>query len=155
MIKSRLLSFFAKNRTNARPEGRFPQHILFYRDGVSESQYGMVKLEELQRIRDGCVEAFRQQGQNIENIPKITLLVVGKRHHARFYPKSPAVPGQNTPSGLVVDTVVVNPTYADFYLQSHDSPIGTAKSAHYVVIENESGYTLDALEEVVSFIFLP
>lgn len=39
---------------NTQGMDRLPQNILFYRDGVSESQFGMVAYEEKKQIREGC-----------------------------------------------------------------------------------------------------
>ncbi len=126
----------------------WPNHILFYWDGVSESQYGMVVTKELQQIKDAIDDIKKTApGQSINT--KVTLVVVGKRHHARFYPlKSPA-DNWNLNPGLVVDTDVVLARTFNFYLQSHDSPLGTARSGHYVVLANESGYTADDLQKAV------
>lgn len=144
---------------------KIPEHILFYRDGVSKSQYGMVYLEELPLIRDGCKYAIDELKLPADTPhPKITLLVVGKRHHTRFLPyfddkqqKMPQgwFPGnkkldKNLPPGLIIDHTVVNAHQFSFYLQSHDSPQGTARSGHYVVIINESNYSVEKLQEVVS-----
>ena len=146
MIEERVWAYFQNMR-------QLPQHILFYRDGVSESQFGMVSLEELPLIRRGCNNAGARANAGANWSPRITLLVVGKRHHTRFYPINPdrpEQPGANLSSGLVVDRVVTSPWRADFYLQSHDSALGSAKSAHYIVIENESNYFMDELQELVS-----
>lgn len=149
MIKERLV-FYAKSNW------KIPEHILFHRDGVSESQYGMVKVNELRLINEGCRKAREELAVagNKQNLPQITLLVVGKRHHTRFFnlnpPRPPPKPKTaNPPSGLVVDTEVVDPTCANFYLQSHDSPLGIVRPAHYVVIENKSAYSMVALQELV------
>lgn len=123
-----------------------PEHILFFRDGVSDSQFGMVLLEELPQIHAAIKLAQDESGCAIT--PLVTLVVVGKRHHIRFY-KTPAS-DQNLPAGLIVDQTIVAPDQFSFYLQSHDSPIGTARSGHYVVIRNESKYTLEKLQEIVS-----
>ncbi|TVY81280.1 putative protein tag-76 [Lachnellula suecica] len=142
MIEERLEVFFAHN-------GKLPNEILFYRDGVSESQYGMVYLDELPKVKAGCL-AIGEKRQIPGYDPKITMLVVGKRHHTRFYPKdSPKDKvGKNLNPGLVIDHTIVTPQYDNFYLQSHDSPEGTARSGHYVVISNDSGYTPEKLQEV-------
>lgn len=51
---------------------------------------------------------------------KITVVVVGKRHHVRFFPNSnDADRSGNCPAGTVVDKDIVHPTEFDFYLQSH------------------------------------
>ncbi len=79
MICERLTAYYPKNNN------KLPSHILFYRDGVSESQYGMVKDEELPQIRDGFLRAAEDLRIKENKLPQITLIVVGKRHHARFY----------------------------------------------------------------------
>ena len=113
----------------------------------------MVKLRELPLIHQGCKAAGRAFGRGPDWLPHITLIVVGKRHHARFYSDQPEPPRRaeaNLFSGLVVDRVVTSPGKADFYLQSHDSALGTARSAHYIVIENGSNYNMDEIQELVS-----
>lgn len=135
-MKERLQVYIGKNREP-------PQHILFYRDGVSESQFGKIRGTELSQIVEACQEVACR-GQRAQ----ITLVVVGKRHHTRFYP-SPS-DWQNIRSGLLVDETVVAPKQFNFYLQAHDSPIGTARNAHYVVLENESQYNADELQLIVS-----
>lgn len=57
-----------------------PENILIYRDGVSESQYEAVLREELEQLRNTC-GVFYSGRKN----PKITLIIVGKRHHTRFF----------------------------------------------------------------------
>lgn len=145
MIEERLLAFQQNT-------GKLPDHILFYRDGVSESQFGMVTLEELPLIEAGCHAA----GARLRSrtwFPGITLLVVGKRHHTRFYPKKPGQQKmENFQAGLVVDTEVVSPDENDFYLQSHDSALGTARSAHYIVLYNSSDYSMTEIQELVCHI---
>lgn len=96
----------------------------------------------------------------IEYAPNITLLVVGKRHHVRFFPvNGPRYPAEakkmkeNLYSGLVVDTTVTSPMGCDFYLQSHNSALGTARSAHYIVLLNESKYFMEQLQELVRYIY--
>lgn len=144
MIEERLEAYYEQ-------EGCVPSHILFYRDGVSESQFGMVKQKEIPLIRSGCIR-WGKTKKKLNWTPKITLLVVGKRHHVRFFPPKPGTTKQdkNFQSGLVVDTVITSPYKCDFYLQGHDCALGTARTAHYIVLENESCYTMDKLEELVS-----
>ncbi|KAF8852748.1 stem cell self-renewal protein Piwi [Acephala macrosclerotiorum] len=157
MMEERILAYRANmiswNSTHAtQPLPELPQHILFYRDGVSESQFGMVKEKELPLIKNGCRTAGQIAGMGPDWSPSITLLVVGKRHHTRFFLPNPADRGNgaNLQSGLVVDTVVNSPHGTDFYLQSHDCFLGTARSAHYIVLENESNYTMDELQETTN-----
>lgn len=60
--------------------GFFPEKLLIYRDGVSDGQYQMVLDEELPNLRGACRFIYGEQ-----QLPRITLIVVGKRHHTRFY----------------------------------------------------------------------
>jgi hypothetical protein len=107
-------------------------------------------------VRAACLAFGLEKGQETPYKPKITMLVVGKRHHTRFYLKIDLPAGAkntNLNAGLIIDHTVVNPQYDNFYLQSHDSPEGTARSGDYVVIVNESGYTPELLHNTVSFSF--
>jgi eukaryotic translation initiation factor 2C len=52
-----------------------PARLIFYRDGVSEGQFAHVLEQELPMIKAACAEAKIN--------PKITLIIVGKRHHIR------------------------------------------------------------------------
>jgi eukaryotic translation initiation factor 2C len=56
-----------------------PQRILFYRDGISESQFYDVATAELTAIRAACERL--QAGYR----PTITYVAVQKRHHARVF----------------------------------------------------------------------
>lgn len=75
--------------------GFLPDSILFYRDGVSESQYGMVLHEEKPQILQSCKNILKFYKNTTPAMllatakwtPKLTLVVVTKRHHARFYPQ--------------------------------------------------------------------
>ncbi|TGO08681.1 hypothetical protein BTUL_0196g00050 [Botrytis tulipae] len=139
MLKERLELYQKKN------QGKRPLNILFYRDGVSESQFGMVLTQELPQIEKACKEFTENQGK--PNI-RITLLVVTKRHHTRFFPPKLNKSTKNISGGLVVDKHIMNPNQMSFFLQSHDSPLGTARSAHYTVIANQCELTLEQLEQV-------
>ena len=59
---------------------KYPEKLLIYRDGVSEGQYEMVLDEELPKLRAACRDVY-EEGK----LPRITLIIVGKRHHTRFY----------------------------------------------------------------------
>jgi eukaryotic translation initiation factor 2C len=85
---------------------------------------------------DACVE--------LKINPKITIIVVAKRHHVRFFP-SGSGPGEqdksgNCLAGTVVDQVVAHPTEFDWYLQSHGGLLGTSRPAHYNVLYDENDF---------------
>ena len=75
--------------------------------------------------------------------PTITLIIVGKRHHVRFFPRNDNEGDRsgNCPAGTVVDSGVVNPVEFDFYLQSHGGLLGTSRPAHYNVLLDENKFT--------------
>ncbi|KAF7867569.1 uncharacterized protein EAF02_009760 [Botrytis sinoallii] len=165
MIKERLLAW-AERALKGIKRGHggiypriIPDHILFYRDGVSESQFGIVRHHEKQQIFDGCSDAYMELKLNLKGKklpgalqklakdetwkPKLTLIVAIKRHHARFYPLTLVDGDPNLGAGTIVDSVVVTPNHFSFYLQSHCSPLGTAKSTQYVMIYDDLNYKKD------------
>jgi hypothetical protein len=75
--------------------------------------------------------------------PAITLIIVGKRHHVRFFPRSENEGDRsgNCVAGTVVDSDVVNPVEFDFYLLSHGGILGTSRPAHYNVLIDENKFT--------------
>ncbi|KAG8686518.1 hypothetical protein FRC08_012472, partial [Ceratobasidium sp. 394] len=116
-----------------------PKRIIYYRDGVSEGQFQQVLDSELPGIKAACAR------HKIN--PLITVVVVGKRHHVRFFPThGQADRSGNCPAGTVVDDVVGHPTEFDFYLQSHGGLLGTSRSAHYSVLHDENNFTPDSLQ---------
>ncbi|KIP10717.1 hypothetical protein PHLGIDRAFT_125407 [Phlebiopsis gigantea 11061_1 CR5-6] len=122
-----------------------PKRIIFFRDGVSEGQFKQVLEIELPRIKKACVAM---------GIPKvaITVIVVGKRHHVRFFPVNPQNLNEadrksgNCKAGTVVDRDIVHPVELDFYLQSHAGLLGTSRPAHYNVLYDDNNFTADALQ---------
>ncbi|KAG0050114.1 Protein argonaute 12, partial [Gryganskiella cystojenkinii] len=124
--------------------GSKPERILFYRDGVSEGQFSEVMQTEVPALK----EAFKilERGYN----PKLTFVVVQKRHHARFFPKrrDEADRSGNCQPGTVVDSGIVHPFEFDFYLQSHAGLLGTSRPAHYHVLKDENNFKADELQEI-------
>ena len=138
--KPRLITMFrellevwqAKNR-------KYPENIIVYRDGVSEGQYNAVIEQELAVLREACSSCHTRN-------PRLTLIVVAKRHHTRFYPteRDYADSTNNAKCGTVVDRGITQAQTWDFFLQSHsvikggtNKPSGTARPAHYVVLHDE------------------
>lgn len=115
-----------------------PENILVYRDGVSEGQYQLVLNEEVPLLRRACQEMYPPADQN-KGLPRLTVVVVGKRHHTRFYAsrKEDADRSSNPKPGTVVDRGVTEARNWDFFLQSHAAIQGTARPAHYFVLLDE------------------
>ncbi|KAJ3740285.1 Piwi domain-containing protein [Lentinula detonsa] len=110
------------------------RRIFFFRDGVSEGEFETVREHELNALKKLLVRIYGKDR------PRITFIVVGKRHHFRFFPKqgASADASGNCPSGFVVDRGIEHPVYSDFYLQSQPGLKGTSIPAHYTVIEDEN-----------------
>ncbi|KAF8188322.1 argonaute-like protein [Pholiota molesta] len=124
-------SFGAKNRSA-------PKNIIFFRDGVSEGEYERVSQAEIQAIRDACTDVWAKR-KITDPLPLLTFIVVGKRHHAVFFPMTPQEGDRigNLFPGSVIDTGITHPGPANFYLQSHAAIQGTSRSSHYIVLEDE------------------
>jgi eukaryotic translation initiation factor 2C len=117
-----------------------PKRLIFYRDGVSEGQFKHVLDLELPMIKAACKEL------NIN--PKITLIIVGKRHHNQLFPPSNVADKKtgNSPAGTVIDTGIAHPTDFDFILQSHAGILGTSRPAHYTVLYDDFGFNADSIQ---------
>ncbi|KAA1473082.1 Piwi-domain-containing protein [Dentipellis sp. KUC8613] len=109
--------FYLKNK----PMYKF--RIVFFRDGVSEGEYDQVLQYEVSAIQEAWAQFIKPFK---EDLPlKLTYIVVGKRHHIRFFPPDRTPPAvvdrsNNFTAGLVVDQGVIDPSISkNFYLQSH------------------------------------
>lgn len=112
-----------------------PENIIVYRDGVSEGQYDLVLEQEVPLLRQACREKYPANATQ----PRLSVIIVGKRHHTRFYPRDVKDMDRsgNCKAGTVVDRGVTEEGYWDFFLQSHAAIQGTARPAHYVVVLDE------------------
>lgn len=122
-------------------ESSIPKRLIFYRDGVSEGQFQQLLATELPMLKEACTE--------LKIKPKITFIVVGKRHHIRLFPEDrDADRSGNCPAGTVVDKAITHPVEYDFYLQSHSGILGTSRSAHYSVIYDENQLNPDSMQSL-------
>jgi eukaryotic translation initiation factor 2C len=140
MVKERLRAWSKNNK------GALPGHVLFYRDGLSESQFRACEEHEIAAVKRAYAHLCTELKQ--EDSMKLTFVIVGKRHHTRFYPTNAkdtinvlqGKENSNLQPGLYVDHVVTDPSRFNFYLQSHQAIQGTARSAHYHVLVDEIGF---------------
>lgn len=132
MLKSRLQRWARSNKNT------YPQNIIVYRDGVSEGQYDIVIDKELPLLKKACKEIYPASETN-KNLPRISIVIVGKRHNTRFYPsrEEDADRSNNTRNGTIVDRGVTEARNWDFYLQAHTAIKGTARPAHYFTVWDE------------------
>jgi eukaryotic translation initiation factor 2C len=145
MVTERILDWYKANNNT------FPKNVLYYRDGVSNSQYPAVTKFELPAIG----AAFNEAAHKVNILPtprlNLTAIIVAKRHHVRFFPLEGAGDNNgNCKPGTIIDSMVTDPCYTDFYLQSHRGLKGTAKPAHYFVLRNEIGLSEVQIQDFVS-----
>jgi eukaryotic translation initiation factor 2C len=154
IVKKMLAKFIEKT-------GHRPRKIIFYRDGVGDSQFEEVLQKEMKEIREGCTllehsEAMAKATNDLKlgdygtpYEPKITFIAVQKRHKTRFFPENPrdgvGRPG-NAPPGTVVDVEIVNPSMTDFYLLSHIGIQGTSRPTRYQVLWDDTGFDIDEIQ---------
>ncbi|KAL1411709.1 Protein argonaute [Vanrija albida] len=141
MTKLQLETYMNNNK------GVPPAKILFFRDGVSDGQWQIVKDREVAAIRKTAAEL--KQGYK----PKITFVICAKRHNMRFFgiegvTKQMDAKNGNLPPGTVVDTMVTHPFVFDFYLQAHHGLQGAARPTHYVVVVDDNNFTADQMQEM-------
>jgi len=171
-----------KNKKPNETNTPLPMCILFYRDGVSESQYNEVIRTEISAVERAWARVKELFNPKEKRTPEITFLVAGKRHNVRFFPLDEAgtyvdpkgtksKSGQKIPTGavrgskpalsdrlngnlwpgLLVDDIVTHPDGNNFFLQSHAAIIGTARSAHYVILRDDM-FRQDKRDELQSIV---
>ncbi|TFK71981.1 Piwi-domain-containing protein, partial [Pluteus cervinus] len=139
MLKERLALYKKKN------EGKLPERIIIFRDGVSEGQFNAVLEEELKDIRKAF--ATFNKGEDRYD-PALTVIICGKRHHAKMWPTNSdeATKNGNTRPGSVIDKGITAVYDFDFYLQAHAPIQGHAKGTHYTVVYDSARFTADDIQ---------
>lgn len=112
------------------------------------------------------LDAFKRVPQKSYR-PLLTIIICGKRHHAKFWPTDSQFADRNgnTRPGTVVDrgiTAVYGPSFDhelivltfdyprfdfDFYLQAHVGLQGHVKATHYTVVYDENRLGADELQQ--------
>ncbi|KFM73228.1 Protein argonaute-2, partial [Stegodyphus mimosarum] len=136
MVAGILKTFFHHTR------GKYPEKIIFFRDGVSEGQFEAVRDHEVCEVERACKDI-------IGYIVPMTYIIVQKRHQKRLKPANPQDGigrGRNVPAGTTVDRDITHPYLFDFYLNSHEGIQGTSKPAHYTVLYDTNNFTADDLQ---------
>jgi aubergine-like protein len=102
LMKRSLLEYQKENKC-------LPEMIIFYRDGVGESQFDLVMQHEIPSI----LESFKSIDQNYS--PKFAEIIVTKRIDDRFFfgQKKAAI---NPCSGTIISSKVVSKKYFDYFL---------------------------------------
>ncbi|CAF1775252.1 unnamed protein product [Brassica napus] len=119
---------------------RRPEHIIIFRDGVSDSQFNQVLNIELDQMMQAC----KFVEENWE--PKFTVIIAQKNHHTKFFQDRGT---ENVLPGTIVDSRICHPHNNDFYLCAHAGLIGTTRPTHYHVLYDEIRFSTDDLQELV------
>lgn len=141
MCKTVIGKYIGYQKTFEKGKGP-PTRLIFYRDGVSEGQFQQVLDDELPKIKMACKE--------MKINPKITLIIVGKRHHIRMFPQDQKDGDRsgNCQAGTTVDEGLGHPTEFDYYQLTHGGLLGTSRPAHYSVIYDENVFSADAMQNL-------
>lgn len=121
IMRELLLDFYKSS-------GQRPDHIIIFRDGVSESQFNQVLNVELNQIIKAC---------NLldENwYLKFVVIIAQKNHHTKFFLPASRDNVTNVPPGTVIDNRICHPRNNDFYLCAQAGIIGTTRPTHYHVL---------------------
>lgn len=136
-ITAEQLSYYKKMN------GKLPDKILYYRDGVSDGQFQEVLSIELTAIYAACREAQCK--------PKVSFIVVQKRHHTRFFPaKGDRGVGKhnNVKPGTIVDSDIVDPHEFQFFLVSHASIQGVARPTKYCILHDDNNISANDFQTI-------
>lgn len=137
--------------------GNLPPRILFYRDGVSESQFSEVVQIEVKSLKEAIKKACLTLKGAKDYEPPITCIAVVKRNHVRFLPLQKNAMNEkgelaavqsmgNVMPGTVVDRGITSSAHFDFFLQSQQALKGTGVPCHYWCIYNENQFDSDYLQ---------
>lgn len=123
---------------------RKPEHIVYYRDGVSDGQQYDILQTEMKALRQACFmvsESFQ---------PPVTFIVVNTHHHMRAFGsnRNDCDRSGNIQPGTVIDSEIVHPHRFDFFLFGHSGLQGTSRTAHYTVLYDENRMTAEDVQKL-------
>ncbi|KAI4204293.1 MAG: hypothetical protein LQ350_001273 [Teloschistes chrysophthalmus] len=127
--------------------GNPPDHVYYFRDGVSEGQYLNVLKYEVADMKEIWRELYKLARPNHEVM--YTVVVAEKRHHIRFFPGAQGDRNQNPLPGTIVDRDVTHPFENDVYLCSHKAIQGTARPTHYHMLMDEAKVKTDDFQRML------
>lgn len=128
-------------------QGRNPQHVYYFRDGVSEGQYQHVMQQEVPRIRAIFSDI---EGEGATWKGTLTVVICSKRHHIRAYPEQRASDRNGNPQpGLLIERGVTSPHEWDFYLYSHIALQGTSRPVHYTILQDQANHGPNQIQNMI------
>jgi aubergine-like protein len=131
-----LLQFREENKT-------FPNLVIVFRDGVSDSQRASVLVEEVGAVSK-AFDAVKARNEDFRE-PGLIYVVVNKRTNARFYHETGGNV-MNPPLGTVVDKKVVEKNGYDYYILPAKANQGSMTPTHFHVVFDSSAQPCDNLQ---------
>ncbi|KLJ12793.1 hypothetical protein EMPG_12212 [Blastomyces silverae] len=130
-------------------QGRIPQNIYYFRDGVSEGEFQQVLQQEIPFVR----ALLKEFNKGVEWGGRITVVVASKRHHIRAFPqpgdRNAADKNGNALPGTLVERDVTGAHGWDFFLWSHIALQGTSRPVHYHVLVDEMNHSPKDLQNMI------
>lgn len=129
-------------------QGRAPERVYYFRDGVSAGQFQQVLEQEIFDIRSIFMSLTQDQWKG-----KFTVVVANKRHHIRAFPRpndrNAADRNGNPLPGTLVSRDVTSAHEWDFLLYSHIALQGTSRPVHYHVILDQAKHRPQEVENLI------
>lgn len=124
--------------------GNYPEHFIYFRDGVLESVEKEIQTKEVKDIMQGYAEQTGEQSP----APKLTIVLIDKRITQKFFSVDEKRQLENPVPGTLIDNTITSKFY-DFYLIAQNVTRGTATPTHYKVIYDNSEMPAEILQELV------
>jgi len=140
VVEGLKLSFEQALRNYKNHNGKLPDRVVVYRDGVGDGQLENVQRDEVRAFMDAC----RRCDPAYQDRVKLTVCVVTKRVPIRFFLRRGGNYVNPEPGTLVDSTVTKHVSeMIDFYIVSQSTNQGTVSPTHYNLIHDSSGWNLD------------
>lgn len=128
--------------------GRAPDNVYYFRDGVSTGQFDQVLQKEVLDMKSIFMKLTQHQWKG-----KFTVVIANKRHHIRAFPRpgdrNSADRNGNPLPGTLIERDVTSPHDWDFLLYSHVALQGTSRPVHYHVILDQIGHKPHELQNMI------
>ncbi|XP_065212206.1 piwi-like protein Siwi isoform X2 [Planococcus citri] len=139
-----LSSSFPINMTKAveryrKLNGKLPNPVILYRDGVGDGDLKTVYEVEIEAIQKQLNPLYEKEKSAL----RFAVIIVTKRINTRLFNN-----GRNPPPGTIVDDVVTNPHRFDFFLVSQSVRQGTVSPTHYNVLHDTTGLKVDHFQRL-------
>jgi len=129
-------------KTFYRHNQAWPDIVVVFRDGVSDTQLNVVQDHEVPQF----LSCFKEMNNGHQ--PKFAYVVVQKRINTRVY--NVPRPGEydNPAPGTVVDYHITRRSWYDFFLVSQRVTQGTVTPVHFVVVADNANIPPDVLQKL-------